>query len=278
MVKNLLSLIFVLISSFILCSCSSDKHETIVENEDFNKPLANLSMDEVELVMIPTPVQTPTILVHSKCNYNPNHIFFDDLIGKSTTSSQKAISLGISIVDFTYAGVNKDHILAKEKLENCMGLMDDLGIDIPKDEAFLSRIEDNIENNDSLSYYVLSAFERSTQYFKNTDKEELGISILVGTAVESSLLLTQDLEPDLSNLYYTFFSQQKQYALGLEVIMKRFKGLESMKRNIELAEKLRGAFEKYEEWATSANSVLRFEESKENLIAEIMSVKENCYH
>ncbi len=262
----------------MLCSCVTDNHDQIVEESDYNKPLANLAIDEVELVMIPTPVQTPTILVHSKCNYNPSHIEFADLVGKSTTSSQKAISLGISIVDFTYAGVNKDHILAKEKLANCMGLMDDLGIDIPKDEEFLIRIEENLENNDSLSYYVLSAFERSTQYFRNTDKEELGISILVGTALESSLLLTQDLNPELNSVYFNFFSQQKQYAKGLEVIMRRFKGLESMKRNIEIAEKLRGAFEKYEDWATSADSALRFQESKDNLIAEITEVKENCYH
>ena len=33
-----------------------------------------------------------------------------------------------------------------------------------------------MEDPDSLSYYVLSAFEKSTQYFKDSDKEELGIS------------------------------------------------------------------------------------------------------
>jgi len=277
-IKEWWRLCVVCISLVILYGCSEELQVDLPVDNVLSESLPEFSTEEVELVMIPTPVQTPTILVHSKCSYNPEHINFDNLLERSTTSNLKAISLGISIVDFSYAGVNKDHILAKEKLENCLSLMDELGIDIPKDEAFLERIEKNMENPDSLSYYVLSAFEKSTQYFKNSDKEELGIAILSGTALESSLLLSQDLEPSLDNLYFTFFSQQKKYARGLEVIMKRYEDQESMKLNIEIARSLKGAFTNYENWATSADSSVNFEQNKETLINELLAVKENCYH
>ena len=276
--KEWLKVIAVCMSLVIIHGCSEELQVELPVDNVLNESIPEFSTDEVELVMIPTPVQTPTILVHSKCSYNPDHINFDNLLERSTTSNLKAISLGISIVDFSYAGVNKDHILAQEKLENCLSLMDELGIDIPKDEAFLERIEKNMENPDSLSFYVLSAFEKSTQYFKNSDKEELGIAILSGTALESSLLLTQDLEPSLDNLYFTFFSQQKKYARGLEVIMKRYEDQESMKLNIEIARSLKGAFTNYENWATSADSSVNFEQNKETLINELLAVKENCYH
>jgi len=258
--------------------CSEELQVDLPVEHVLSESIPEFSTEEVELVMIPTPVQTPTILVHSKCSYNPEHITFDNLLDRSTTSNLKAISLGISIVDFSYAGVNKDHILATEKLEDCLNLMDELGIDIPKDEAFLERIEKNMENPDSLSYYVLSAFEKSTLYFKNSGKEELGIAILSGTALESSLLLTQDLEPSLDNLYFTFFSQQKKYARGLEVIMKRYEDQESMKLNIEIARSLKEAFTNYENWATTAYSSINFEENKDKLVNELLAVKENCYH
>jgi hypothetical protein len=277
-IKNWFKLFVVCISLAILYGCSEELQVDLPVDNLLSESIPEFSTEEVELVMIPTPVQTPTILVHSKCTYNPDHIAFDNLLERSTTSNLKAISLGICIVDFSYAGVNKDHITAKEKLENCLSLMDELGIDVAKDEVFLERIEKNMENPDSLSYYVLSAFEKSTQYFKNSDKEELGIAILSGTALESSLLLTQDLKPSLDNLYFTFFSQQKQYARGLEVIMKRYEDQGSMKLNIEIARSLEGAFTNYENWATSADSSVNFEQNKEKLINELLALKENCYH
>jgi len=269
------------ISFFLFCilaGCSEELQVDIPIDNPITESMPEVVNDEVELVLIPTPVQTPTILIHSKCSYNPEHISYDRLLEKSTTSNLKAIGLGISIVDFSYAGVNKDHILAQEKLENCLKLMDELGIDIPKDENFLQRLERNMEDPDSLSYYVLSAFEKSTQYFKDSDKEELGISILSGTALESSILLSKDLEPFHDNVYFTYFSQQKKYARGLEVIMKRYEDQESMKLNMEIANSLKLAFTSYEDWATSADSSVNFEENKDKLVNELLAVKENCFH
>ena len=114
--KEWLKVIAVCMSLVIIHGCSEELQVELPVDNVLNESIPEFSTDEVELVMIPTPVQTPTILVHSKCSYNPDHINFDNLLERSTTSNLKAISLGISIVDFSYAGVNKDHILAKENL------------------------------------------------------------------------------------------------------------------------------------------------------------------
>jgi len=258
----------------VAVSCGSEETESLGDDGLVHVDALPPS-EELEIIMIPTPMQAPSVLSLSKCDYHPDIIGKNYLTDHPTTSQQKAINLGISIVDFSYSAVNKDHALANKKLEICMELMGDLGIDIPKDEDFLNRFEKNKNNVDSMSFLILTAFERSTTYFKDTDKEELGISILAGTALESSLILAQELEQDRGKEYFSFFNQQKQYATSLQVIMQRFKEMESMQKNIAIAENLEKAFDSYEIWASSGDTTIRFETSKANLLADIFLIKEN---
>jgi hypothetical protein len=267
-------LFIAIVALCLIVSCGSEETEILGDDGLVHGGTLPPS-DELQIVLIPTPVQAPSVLSLSNCEYNPEIIGKNFLTDHPTTSHQKAINLGISIVDFSYSAINKDHALSNKKLAICMELMGDLGIDIPKDEAFLERIENNKNDVDSMSFLILTAFERSTTYFKETDKEELGISILAGTALESSLLLAQELELDRGKEYFSFFNQQKQYATGLQVIMQRYKDLESMQKNFAIAENLEKAFSDFEVWAASGDTTIRFDTSKSNLLAEIFLIKEN---
>jgi len=51
-----------------------------------------------------------------------------------------------------------------------------------------------------------------------------------------------------------------------------------MKLNMEIANSLKLAFTSYEDWATSADSSVNFEENKDKLVNELLAVKENCFH
>ena len=79
-------------------------------------------------------------------------------------------------------------------------------------------------------------------------------------------------------MFISRISVSKKYARGLEVIMKRYEDQESMKLNMEIANSLKLAFTSYEDWATSADSSVNFEENKDKLVKELLAVKENCFH
>jgi len=259
-------------------SCSENEGENLHKEELVHVETKPVTRDELEIIMIPTPVQVPTVLSLANCQYNAEYIEKNYFKDHPTTSHQKAINLGISIVDFSYSAVNKDHLLSNKKLALCLELMNDLGIDIPKDKEFLERVEKNKNNIDSLSYLILTAFDRSTQYFKDTDKEQLGISILTGTALESSLLLVQNLEPDRNQAYFTYFNQQKDYAMGLQLIIARYKDEASMQNNLKIAKNLEKAFHNFELWAASGDTLTRFDTNKANLLSDIFLIKENSLH
>lgn len=264
-----------LLALLLLMSCGEESTQSQLADEGAVHVDVDLPTDELEIVMVPTPVQVPTVLKQSKCDYHSDHILTDLLTNQPATSHQKAIHLGISIVDFSYASINQDHVLANKKLSECLDLMDELGIDVPKDQAFLDRIESNKNNVDSLSYLILLAFERSTDYFKNTDKEQLGISILSGTALESSLLMARELEMDRNSTFFSFFNQQKQYATGLQVIMQRYIDEKSMQKNIKIAQQLEEAFVSFENWAASGDTTVRFDTIKADLLSDILLIKES---
>ena len=103
----------------------------------------------------------------------------------------------------------------------------------------------------------------------------MGISILTGTALESSLLLVQNLEPDRNQAYFTYFNQQKDYAMGLQLIMARYKDEASMQNNLKIAKNLEKAFHNYELWAASGDTLTRFDTNKANLLSDIFLIKEN---
>jgi hypothetical protein len=251
------------------------------DTEELNSGLIHVDAEgpsnELEIILVPTPMQVPTVLIESHCNYHTDHILADLLNDRPATSYQKSIQLGISIVDFSYAAVNQDQSLSSSKLKECITLMDELGIDIPKDEEFLDRIERNKGNVDSLSFLILTAFERSTDYFKTSDKEELGISILVGTALESSLLLAQELTPERNSTYFSFFNQQKDYASGLQVIMRRYKDEPAMQVNLKIAKDLEKAFIGFENRSSNGEAI-RFEARKADLLSDIILIKERSLH
>ncbi len=269
-----LKVVLLSVMAVLMFSCGEDT--TVVKNgePDVRVPIEKAD-DELQIVLVPTPVQVPTVLLQAKCSYHPDYMFTDLIHDRPITSQQKAVSLGIQIVDLSYASMNRDHKLVNDKLASCMQLMDELGIDVPKDENFKQRLESNLNNIDSLSYLILTAFERTTQYFKDTDKEQLGISILTGTALESALLLAQELEPDQSPAYFEFFNQQKLYAKGLQTIMDRYKNELAMKDNLKIARNLEKAFQQFESWAASGDTTVRFSASKANLVSDILLLKES---
>lgn len=66
-----------------------------------------------------------------------------------------------------------------------------MGIQSALQEEIISRIEKNIDNQDSLLHFLTGTYRQFDSYLKNNNRKEIGVLILAGGWIESLHILSQ---------------------------------------------------------------------------------------
>ncbi|PJA07167.1 MAG: hypothetical protein COX70_08035 [Flavobacteriales bacterium CG_4_10_14_0_2_um_filter_32_8] len=191
--------IYLLFISNLLLACSGNTEST----EDSNDQVVDDSLTperaaKAQLVFhtVPSPLETASIFQNAGSVYNPEITNPVENVNKYATNTQKAINLGVYGADLSYANIF-DQTQESMFYMNCSKKMSDgLGVTSAFDEATMERMEENMNNRDSLMIIINDAFWLADAYLKENGQDNLSALIITGGWVEGLFLGTKALKKD----------------------------------------------------------------------------------
>lgn len=236
------------ISCFLFYSCKnndSQSHSITGDSTSIGEQIADTSSD-IELFLLPTPLQVGAVLKLSKVAYNDKlPIKPKDDFG-ILTSSKTALLLGAITIDAGYSAIFDQKQSALKYGKNISKLLSNLNINAPENNNLLERFERNQNRSDSLAQIIMESYSAAHQYFRENNKEEMGLQIIAGSFIEGLYLCAH--QPDIMahNEIKNLISQQKQYADNIFNLLSYYSSNNESAEILNNITKLKEALDKFE--------------------------------
>lgn len=225
-IKNnfLASSIAILLSASLITACSENNSDNV--NFDVEEEMSSntASMLQDVFYQIPAPSEIFEIMKEVKEKgvgtdiLNPT-----DNIKNYLDNKSKSLNFGIYISDLLYTSIFNYGSETLSYFATVKKLADDLGLSSSIDENTFSKVEDNIENSDSLTTISNDLFYSASE---NLEKNERGATlalVIAGGWVESIYLATQVFpEFDENNEAIQRIADQKLTYENLEEYLKMY--------------------------------------------------------
>jgi len=249
--KNILILLS-LLSLVLFNSCNNS-------NQDFNENGDNLINEDdsalidhkkkVKMIFynIPSPVEMATILQKTSPDYNSEILNPHNAYSKYTTNKKIALNLGIYGSDLSYSRLFDQIQSSVNYLSSIKKLSDNLGI--PQDEGSftIGRIEENIENRDSILTIISDTYSTADAYLKENGRGCTATLIIVGGWIEALYIATQIVnESDTNQEILEKIAEQKFSLANLLELSKTYKDDDDIKDLLPELEILSEKFEDIE--------------------------------
>lgn len=245
------------LSTFFLFSCQEESSVSNEVLEGLGNEESGLSRDEqIENIVynIPSPTETVSILKRAGATYvfdYPN----DPLNVEDYQSlSKQALNMGVYGADLTYATVFNKTTETSFFLSCVTKLGKKLGVEKVFNEDVNERIQDNVENRDSMQVIVNETFWELDAYLKEQGRENISSLIVVGGWIESLYLSAQFVKINPENSEMKERLAEQKYSLdnliGLTTIYKNKSGVDDVLAQLM---ELKEIFDKIKETKTQMN-------------------------
>jgi hypothetical protein len=241
---------YVLTSSVLLVSCGDDKDTTgdgkVVEVkselEDRTENIENIFFN------IPSPVETVNILKQAGATYEWNLPLDPKKLDGFSGVVNQALAMGIYGADLNYASVfNQSNdmymfLSCAEKLGN------DLGVGGVFTKEVTGRIEENVENKDSMQTIISETFWQIDNQLMDEGRENVSALIVAGGWLEGIYLATQlsVLNPKNEEIKQRI-AEQKYSIENLLNLLKSYENSKGLEEIIISYEELKTIFDQIKE-------------------------------
>ncbi|MDC1221516.1 hypothetical protein N8Z47_02485 [Salibacteraceae bacterium] len=247
-------LLYIMIVSFSFCGCSQSSQEpetTSINTVSMQREVAGQVSDSVRVISLPAPMQIPAVLRTTNANYNKDVLFPSDLADKSFFRS--TILFGIYMVDLAYVGAFNDQQAARVYFNNCKRIGDDLGLGYELDSKFTQQFEKNLSQPDSLGHLIMKMYGIGHEYFRQNEKEGIGLLMITGCFFEGMHLGFEEAKDNDMVLFLHIMNQHQVYAENLLLALDNFEIPSEIQSEYEILVETRTLLQKLN--APSANEI-----------------------
>ena len=184
--------IYCIVVSFGISSCSdsvSEKNDQGVSSEEVLQH--NIEETKALFYSLPSPIETASILQKTGAEYDATILNPVVNVNKYELASTKAINLGIYGSDLSYASVFDQTQEVMFYISSCKKLADGLGLSNAFDAKTMSRMEENINDKDSLLHLISDSYWMADAYLEENERSNLSALIISGGWVEGLYIATQ---------------------------------------------------------------------------------------
>jgi hypothetical protein len=233
-----------------------------------------------EIISIPSPTLLATLLLKANIPFNGQAVNPLQNQVNYTSETKKALNLGVYGADLAYVAnyeqgqTNSDYFNVIAKLAGELGVLEHL------DQTIVSRLNNNINNRDSLMALNATFFHAADKYLKSNERGDLASLVLVGGWVEAIHL---SIEPAYSNAEVrNRVGEQKYSARSIQNLINRQTdpSLDPIKENVTKLVELLSALEssyKYQKPITDSKDRITYFTSKTSILVsdqELADIKE----
>lgn len=215
--RSLLFICTVLPFLFISNGCNNNQEEEKELQQQEEEQVQKQQKQNV-FYTLTTPIELVALMNQMGLYYDESLLNPTENVSKYTTANKQAVNLGIYAADLTYCSLFSQFQSTLKAFEASKKLADGLGITDAYEAGELNRIQENINQKDSLLKIISECLSNTDAYLK--DNYRIGISLLVlsGGWIEGLYIATQT--NDGKNINPNFASLIGEQKISLENILK----------------------------------------------------------
>jgi hypothetical protein len=140
---------------------------------------------------IPSPVEMVSLIQDVGSRYDYSLLNKVENRTKYSSAKSKAVNLGIYGADLSYTSVfnqNQESILYMSCAKQ---LADELGVSSAFSNETIARVEENLENRDSLLHIITETFYELDAYLKENDRSNISAQVITGGWLEGLYLASK---------------------------------------------------------------------------------------
>jgi uncharacterized protein YjgD (DUF1641 family) len=213
--------IYIVILASVLMACGGNDSletgtdestiEVVAETEE---TLERVEKAQMIFRTIPSPLETATLFQDAEAGYNSAITSPVENVRNYATSIHQSLNLGVYGADLSFAnifGQSQESMLYM----NCVKILaDGLGVINAFDVETMERIEDNMNNRDSLMALINEAFWITDAHLKGNGQDHLAGLIITGGWIEGLYLGTKTLDKAKPNQVLMQRIADQKYSLN----------------------------------------------------------------
>ncbi len=190
-------------AAIMIYSCKSDGEnveDDIDDSIDIDDEIADdFNKAKQVFYSLPSPIETAMLMKRAGAKYNEEYLNSIENVSNYTTNKSMSLNLGVYSADLSFASMFDQSQAAIKYLTATKRLAEELGILNAIDKSIIVRMEENINNRDSLMEIISETFMNSNSFLKENDREETAAIILVGGWLEGLYIASKIAKSTSSN-------------------------------------------------------------------------------
>lgn len=181
-------------ASFFLfsgCTNTSKKKDTEDKTDEEQLDPDKDVIKELSGYPVPTSYEITKLIYKAEVRYNLYISNGPEKAGDYITQRDKVLNLGVYATDLCYATTYMMKQATMDYLEASKTLIDDLGISTTFNINYAERIENNIDNRDSLISIVSESFDDTWNYMVENQQAVMARLVVCGSWIEGVYITTK---------------------------------------------------------------------------------------
>lgn len=240
---------------FNRCTTEKSEDENNLLTEKIIKDSADINKVKVIFYNVPSPVEMASILQRSGIAYNPELLNPIKNADKYLTSAKIALNLGVYGADLSYVRMFDQLQESMNYLAVIKKFSEKLGIPSDKGTTTVGRLEDNVNNRDSLLNIISDTYANADVYLKENNRGSTAALIILGGWIEALYTATSMVDkPDNSTDIMNRVAEQKFSLNNLIDLLNAYKTDETIANYLPKLTELKKIYEKVAITATDTKT------------------------
>jgi len=168
---------------------TSDNDTLSIDNEALKRGKIIKDTKKV-MYSLPSPIETAMLIKRAGAGYNEELLNPTSRASNYTTNKAMALAMGIYGADLSYASIFDQTQTVMKYMAVSKKLADGLGLLSTIDDKIIKRLENNVNDRDSILRIISETFMNSNSSLKDDNRPALAAIILAGGWVEGLYLAT----------------------------------------------------------------------------------------
>ncbi len=184
--------LFLFIALFVFFGCKTKVEKEPVATEVTEKDLDKEAViEEISGYPLPTSFIVTKMLNEAKAPYILSICNTDENVDNYFMQKEKALNLGVYGADLSYASTYNMKQETMLYLKASKRLTDEMEISTAFNTNYVERIENSLENGDSLISIISDSFYDTYDYLIANEKDKLAILVMAGSWIEGLYITSQ---------------------------------------------------------------------------------------
>lgn len=189
-------IVYIVLLALFACAQGEVKNTDPIVLEDTIEVKEKEEKIKTIFFSLPSPLELSTLFKKEGITYQIEKLHSIDQRDEYVTTIKKSLNLGVYGADLSYAGLFAKHEDAIKYFSTSQLLAGELGIGQTFQKEFVTRLEQNANNKDTLLQVISDFFLENDIYLKSTNQQNVSSYVLAGGWIEGMYLGTHMINND----------------------------------------------------------------------------------